>query len=194
MKIVKRLIAISVYLLCGLSLSGLAQSNSALRGAVTLSGTGKPVHNARVTITQLKRSVETKEDGTYEFQNVPAGRYDVTAHLDFAPNVVKSVQVSAGESSTADFQIELSAVREQVTITATGSEETTFNSIQSVTVVGSQELAKKNPVSLGEAMDFELGVAKRSFGPGTSRPRPCFTGRPANRRAGLSIGRPRRAG
>jgi iron complex outermembrane receptor protein len=170
MKIVKRLIAISVYLLCGLSLSGLAQSNSALRGAVTLSGTGKPVHNARVTITQLKRSVETKEDGTYEFQNVPAGRYDVTAHLDFAPNVVKSVQVSAGESSTADFQIELSAVREQVTITATGSEETTFNSIQSVTVVGSQELAKKNPVSLGEAMDFELGVAKRSFGPGTSRP------------------------
>ncbi len=36
--------------------------------------------------------------------------------------------------------------------------------------MGSQELAKKNPVSLGEALDFELGVAKRSFGPGTSRP------------------------
>lgn len=170
MKKEKHLITILVCFLCSLPVSGFAQSNSTLRGAVTISSTGKPVHNARVIITQLKRSVETKEDGTYEFQNVPAGRYDVTAHLDFAPDVVKTVQVSAGESATADFQIELSAVREQVTVTATGSEETTFNSIQSVTVVGSQELAKKNPVSLGEALDFELGVAKRSFGPGTARP------------------------
>jgi iron complex outermembrane receptor protein len=31
-------------------------------------------------------------------------------------------------------------------------------------------LAKKSPVSLGEALDGELGVAKRSFGPGTARP------------------------
>jgi iron complex outermembrane receptor protein len=157
-------------LLCSLTVSGLAQSNSTLRGTVTLGDTGKPVHNVRMTITQLKRSVETREDGTYEFPNVPAGRYDVMAHMDFAPDVVKTVEVGAGESSTADFRIELSSVREQVTVTATGSEETTFNSIQSVTVVGSQELAKKNPVSLGEALDFELGVAKRSFGPGTSRP------------------------
>jgi iron complex outermembrane recepter protein len=170
MKTGKYLFVLLTCLLCSLSVSGLAQPNSTLRGTVTLGDTGKPVHNVRVTIIQLKRSVETKEDGTYEFQNVPAGRYDVTAHLDFAPDVVRTVQVGTGESSTADFQLELSSVREQVTVTATGSEETTFNSIQSVTVVGSQELAKKNPVSLGEALDFELGVAKRSFGPGTSRP------------------------
>jgi iron complex outermembrane receptor protein len=170
MKTGKYLFVLLTCLLCSLSVSGLAQPNSTLRGTVTLGDTGKPVHNVRVTIIQLKRSVETKEDGTYEFQNVPTGRYDVTAHMDFAPDVVRTVQVGTGESSTADFQLELSSVREQVTVTATGSEETTFNSIQSVTIVGSQELAKKNPVSLGEALDFELGVAKRSFGPGTSRP------------------------
>jgi iron complex outermembrane receptor protein len=161
---------LSFCLLCALSVSGLAQSNGALRGAVTIGDTGKPAHNVLVTIIQLRRSVETDEKGAYEFQNVPAGRYDITAHLDLAPDVVKTVQITAGNVTTADFRIELSAVREQVTITATGREETTFNSIQSVTVVGSQELAKKNPVSLGEALDFELGVAKRSFGPGTSRP------------------------
>src|SRR6266545_3711235 len=115
MKIGKHLFILLACFLCSLSVSGLAQSNSTLRGTVTVGDTGKPVHNVRVTITQLRRSVETKEDGAYEFQNVPAGRYDVTAHLDFAPDVVKTVQVSAGESSTADFQIELSAVREQVT-------------------------------------------------------------------------------
>jgi iron complex outermembrane recepter protein len=165
-----RLIALSICLCCSLVVSGLAQSNSTLRGTVTIGDTEKPARNVRVTIIQLKRSVETDEKGAYEFQNVPAGRYDVTAHLDLAPDVVRTVQITPGATATADFQIELSSVREQVTITATGSEETTFNSIQSVTVIGSQELAKKNPVSLGEALDFELGVAKRSFGPGTSRP------------------------
>ncbi len=170
MKIRKCLFALSFCLLLSLSASGLAQSNGTLRGTVTIGGAEKPAHNVRVTITQLRRSVETDEKGAYEFQNVLPGRYDVAAHLDLASDVVKAVQVTAGNTTTADFQIELSAVREQVTITATGSEETTFNSIQSVTVIGSQELAKKNPVSLGEALDFELGVAKRSFGPGTARP------------------------
>ncbi|HEY6403414.1 MAG TPA: TonB-dependent receptor, partial [Blastocatellia bacterium] len=170
MKIGKHLFALSFFLCCGLFVSGLAQSNGALRGAVTIGDTEKPAHNVRVTIIQLKRSVETDEKGAYEFQNVLPGVYDVTAHLDLAPDVVKTVQVIADNTATADFQIELSAVREQVTVTATGSEETTFNSIQSVTVISSQELTKKNPVSLGEALDFELGVAKRSFGPGTARP------------------------
>jgi iron complex outermembrane recepter protein len=170
MKIRKCLFALSFCLLLSLSASGLAQSNGTLRGTVTIGGAEKPAHNVRVTIIQLRRSVETDEKGAYEFQNVLPGRYDVTAHLDLASDVVKAVQVTAGNVTTADFQIELSAVREQVTVTATGSEETTFNSIQSVTVIGSQELAKKNPVSLGEALDFELGVAKRSFGPGTARP------------------------
>lgn len=165
-----RFFALSFCLLCALFVSGLAQSNGALRGTVTISDTEKPAHNVRVTIIQLRRSVETDEKGAYEFQNVLPGIYNVAAHLDLTPDVVKSVRVAPGATATANFQIELSAVREQMTITATGSEETTFNSIQSVTVVGSQELAKKNPVSLGEALDFELGVAKRSFGPGTSRP------------------------
>ncbi|MGH9753940.1 MAG: TonB-dependent receptor, partial [Blastocatellia bacterium] len=166
----KRSFVLSFCLLCALFVSGLAQSNGALRGAVTIGDTEKPAHNVRITIIQLKRSVETDEKGAYEFQNVLPGTYDVVAHLDLTPDVVKTVRVTASNVTTADFRIELSAVREQVTITATGSEETTFNSIQSVTVVGSQELAKKNPVSLGEALDFEMGVAKRSFGPGTSRP------------------------
>jgi hypothetical protein len=64
---------------------------------------------------------------------------------------VKTVQVNGGSATTADFQIELSAVREQMTITATGNEETTFNSIQSVTVVGSQELAKRLAVTTSRA-------------------------------------------
>src|ERR671922_2219146 len=103
MKIGKYLFALSFCLCCGLFVSSLAQSNGTLRGTVTIGGAEKPAHNVRVTITQLRRSVETDEKGAYEFQNVLPGRYDVTAHLDLAPDVVKTVQVTGGGATTADI-------------------------------------------------------------------------------------------
>jgi len=153
------------------NLPTIAQSSGkpALRGTVTLSTTGKPVHNVMITVLQLKRTVTTDDDGHYEFTDLPPGKYDVVAQLDRVPDVVQSANLTSG-TTTLDFQIELTSLREEVTITATGTEQAVSSSIQSVEVLGSIELAKKSPVSLGEALDGELGVAKRSFGPGTARP------------------------
>jgi iron complex outermembrane receptor protein len=153
------------------SLPALAQSSNTatLRGTATL-GDGKPIHNVLITVLQLKRSVSTDDDGRYEITDLPPGKYDVVAHLDRVPDVVRTVDLTNGGESTLDFQLELSGLQEQVTITATGVEQAVSTSIQSVDVLGSVDLAKKSPVSLGEALDGELGVAKRSFGPGTARP------------------------
>jgi iron complex outermembrane receptor protein len=145
------------------------QSTATLRGTVTL-GDGKPVHNVLITILQLKRTVDTDEDGKYVITDVPPGKYDVVAHLDRVPDVVQSVALAAGGEATLNFQMELTSLREQVTVTTTGTEQALSSTVQSVDVLGSVELAKKSPVSLGEALDGELGVAKRSFGPGTARP------------------------
>ncbi len=152
------------------TLPAVAQSNSTLRGTITLSDSGKPIHNVLVTILQLKRTVNTDENGKYEFPGIPPGRYDVLAHLDRVPDSVQGVTINAGKETVLDFRIEISGVSEQVTVTATGTEQAVSSSIQSVEVIGSIELAKKSPVSLGEALDGELGVAKRSFGPGNARP------------------------
>lgn len=158
-----------MFCLGALAIGVQAQTTGTLRGKVALTN-GDPVHNVKVTIIQLKLSTETAEDGTYEFKNVPMGKYDISAHLERTPDILAKAEIANGQTVTADFEIRLEAVREQITVTATGSEETTFNSIQSVTIIGSLDLAKKNPISLGEALDHELGVAKRSFGPGSSRP------------------------
>ena len=136
---------------------------------MTLGESGKPIHNVLITILQLKRTVDTDDNGQYQIQGVPPGKYDVVAHLDRVPDTVKQVDLTSGQA-TLDFQIELSGVREEVTVSATGTEQAVSSSIQSVDVLGSIELAKKSPVSLGEALDGELGIAKRSFGPGTARP------------------------
>ena len=146
-----------------------AQSTGTLRGSVSLDSSGGALHGVTVTIIRLNRKTVTDDNGKYEFLNVPAGKYEIHAHLDRAPDSVQNVEISGGESKI-DFQIKLSGVRDEVTITATGNEETTFNSIQSVTTLGAIELAEKNPTSLGEALDHQLGVAKRSEGPGSSRP------------------------
>lgn len=152
------------------SIPAFGQATATLTGTVTLSGDGKPIHNVLITILQLKRTVSTDESGRYQFQGVPPGSYDVVAHLDRVPDSIQTVTLRAGQSTTADFKLALTAVREEVTITATGSEQAVSSSIQSVEVIGSIDLAKKSSVSLGESLEGEPGISKRSFGPGTARP------------------------
>src|SRR5207249_5178580 len=141
-----------------------------VRGVVTLEDTGKPVHGVSVTILQLRLSTMTGDDGRYEFKDVPAGIYDIAAHLDRVPDAVNTVPVTAGTAVEVPFQLRLRAVGIQVTVTANGSEESSLKAIQPVDSLTATDLAEKNVQSLGDVLDRELGVAKRSFGPGTSRP------------------------
>lgn len=141
-----------------------------VRGSVRLAVGGDPVHNARVTIVQLQRSTETSTDGTYVFRDLPPGRYDISATLERLPDMVIRVELTPGSTLTVNFDFRLDKLREQVTVTASGREETTLNAMASVNVIGSIDLARRNAISLGEALENELGVAKRSFGPGNSRP------------------------
>ena len=140
-----------------------------IRGTVRVEPSGAAARNAVVTIAEMKRSVLTDENGAFEFNDIPAGKYQLIAHLDRVPDVVKTVEVTGGDQ-TIDFQLTLAPVSEQVTVTATGSAEAINSSYQSVTSVGALELAQRNPIAIGEALEYQLGVAKRSFGPGSGRP------------------------
>ena len=119
---------------------------------------------------QLKRTVGTDEQGNYEFQEPPAWQIRCSCPFGSRSGHRAERRCRRGATATLDFRVELSGLSEQVTVTATGTEQTLSSSIQSVEVIGSIDLAKKSPVSLGEALDGELGVSKRSFGPGTARP------------------------
>ncbi len=155
-----------------LSVSASAQIPAAtrrIRGTVNIEPAGVPVRDAAVTIVELKRTVFTDENGRFQFENIPEGKYQVIAHLDRVPDAVKTVELAGGDQ-TLDFRLTLGAVREQVTVTATGSAESVESSYQSVNSIGALELAQKNPISIGEALQDQLGVANRSFGPASGRP------------------------
>lgn len=155
-----------------LSITAFAQSpvtTGTVRGVVRIEPSGAVIRNVVITVAELRRSVLTDESGAFEIKNIPAGKYQVIAHLDRVPDVVRTVEVASG-IQTIDFQLTLAPVTEQVTVTATGSAEAVNSSYQSVTSVGALELAQKNPLSIGEALEYQPGVANRSFGPGSGRP------------------------
>jgi iron complex outermembrane receptor protein len=153
-----------------LSPPAFAQANGSVRGTITLADKGTPLHNVIVTIVQLKRSAETDDHGAYEFKGVPPGTYNVLAHLEGFPDEVQTVRVTAGGEAMADFRLRVSGLREEITVTATGSEQTTFDALQSVTTLDAKSLVEESHPSLGEVLDKQPGVAKRSFGPGSARP------------------------
>jgi len=140
-----------------------------IHGTVRVQPSNAAARNAVVTIVELKRSVLADENGGFEFKSVPPGKYQMFAHLDRVPDVIKTVEVSGGDQ-TVDFELSLIPVSEQVIVTATGSAEAVGSSYQSVTSVGALELSQRNPLSIGEALEYQTGVAKRSFGPGSGRP------------------------
>jgi iron complex outermembrane receptor protein len=140
-----------------------------IHGNVRISPSGAAARNTVVTIAELKKSVLTDQNGAFEFQGIAPGKYKLFAHLDRVPDVIKTVEISSGDQ-TVDFELSLTALSEQVTVTATGAPEAVNSSYQSVTSVGALELTQRNPLSIGEALDYQPGVAKRSFGPGSGRP------------------------
>lgn len=153
-----------------LSLSAFAQG-SKITGRVTFGGDDSVLHQASVQIVQLKRSTVTDDNGNYEFANVPPGRYTISVHQEGFGDAAKTIVLAAGATAmTADFQLQLSGIKEQVTVTASGTAESAFEAIASVSSVDSNAIRERAAVGIGDVLEGETGVAKRSFGPGNSRP------------------------
>ncbi|HET8547907.1 MAG TPA: TonB-dependent receptor, partial [Bryobacteraceae bacterium] len=154
-----------------IAIAVLAQNTGTIRGTVSLKADRSRLHHASVTIPQLRRTVETGVDGTFEFRNVPAGTYDVVAHVHALADEKRTVTVFPGGVAEVDLQLAIAGLRQEITVTASGREETTLETFQSVTALeGSELTTRASSTSLGDVLDHEAGIAKRSFGPGTTRP------------------------
>ena len=147
-----------------------AQGTGSVSGTVRLAGGDNVLHEASVQIVELKRTTVTDNSGAYHFTDIPAGTYTITVHQEGFADLSKKVTLSAGGAATADFELTIRGFKEQVTVTATGSEQSTFDSIATVNTVDSTQIILRAAVGLGDVLSNEAGVAKRSSGPGTSRP------------------------
>ncbi len=146
-----------------------AQTGGKISGKVTFNNQ-TPLHDASVQIVQLKQTVSTDEQGNYVFENVPAGRYTILVHIEGFADATKIVDVTGGANISLDFALQITSLKEQVTVTSSGTEQSVFDSFQTVDSVGQTRIMEKGGTSIGEVLENETGVAKRSFGTGSSRP------------------------
>jgi iron complex outermembrane receptor protein len=147
-----------------------AQDNGTIRGTITVQD-GAPLHDATIVLMPLRRSIQTTRQGTFEFRDVPPGRYELLAHAHAFTDERKAVQVGPGETVEANIALNFSPIRQEITVTASGREETVLEAFSSVTSLDGHQLGTRSSApSLGEMLDLEPGVAKRSYGPGSSRP------------------------
>ncbi len=145
-------------------------ANGRLSGTVTIAGTGFGAHHATVLISPLGITTLTDEAGHYSVDGLPPGRYEIIAHLHALTDERKTIALAEGQMATVDFDLRLSPLRQELTVTASGTESTVYDAFQSVATMDSIQLKEKTAFGLGEVLDRQLGVAKRSFGPGSSRP------------------------
>ncbi|MEZ5307759.1 MAG: TonB-dependent receptor [Pyrinomonadaceae bacterium] len=152
-----------------LAIPAFAQSGS-ISGKITNVADGALVPGVSVTIVKLKISTETNDVGEYSFEGVPAGTYTLVTHLEGFADKAQRVTVSDG-AQTVDFALSLAAISAEVTITATGEEQSVYETFSTVSSVGISGINQQASTSLGEVLDNEAGVSKRSFGGGgSSRP------------------------
>ncbi len=148
----------------------LAQEGGILKGKITYSSSQIPINGALVRILPLNLSVTSKDDGTYEIKNVPKGRYTILVHIEGFVDTTRQLEINDGQTVQEDFNLQISTLRAEVTVTSAGKEQSVFDSFQSVESVTFSRIIEKASTSIGEVLENETGIAKRSFGTGTSRP------------------------
>ena len=145
------------------------QSTGTIAGVVRGSD-GNPAHHATVMIVQTGETVETDHEGRYRIDGLPPGAYDIFSYVATYTSQAALVELEPGANVTADFVLELTPIHQSVTVTASGRHETTFEAVQTVTSLEAFDIAEAIAPSIGEVLDGQPGVAKRSSGPGSARP------------------------
>jgi TonB-dependent SusC/RagA subfamily outer membrane receptor len=144
----RRIAAAAVVIVSVATTSAAAQETGTITGTVTEAGTGRPLAGAQVSISGTTLGTLTGANGRYLLIRVPEGQRTVRVQMiGYSPGE-QTVNVTAGESATANFEIAQRAIAlDEVVVTGVaGATERRMlgNSIASVNVA---EAVERLPIS-----------------------------------------------
>lgn len=138
-------------------------------GRVT-STDGTPLVDARVTVVEAGRSVNTNAEGQYSIASLPTGSYTFSySAIGYAPHA-RRVQVAAAPL-TMDVALKPSLVElPPIQVTSTPNATDPLSSPQPTAVIDGENLHAAQASSLGETLNQVAGVHSLSTGSGIGKP------------------------
>ena len=122
-----------------------AQDPGIVRGTVALVENGGAIHGAVVLLVGPGLVALTDERGEFEIENVPAGTYEILAQREHLSSARQIIAVESEATTAVEFELVLSPVHEEVTVTATtGGRTTTFEAFNATTTLDSFDIIE-NP-------------------------------------------------
>ncbi|MCX6613251.1 MAG: carboxypeptidase regulatory-like domain-containing protein [Acidobacteria bacterium] len=120
---------------------------AAIRGTVKLQANGEVLHNITVLLLPTGRVVESNDQGKFEFTDVKAGKYTLIAVGEGLSDVRRTVDLTDKADGLVDFEMGVSPLRQELTVTATSGKAVTFLETFSPTLtLDSTTLASKAPL------------------------------------------------
>jgi vitamin B12 transporter len=115
---------------------------------------GTAVPGADIALEQSGSTLETAKstsDGTYQFQNLKSGRYRVTARSEgFSPYVGQELFVGATGVTKMDVPLQTGPLRQEVVVSATGSEIPLSQVGSSIALISKEEIQAENKLDVLE--------------------------------------------
>ncbi len=143
-----------------------AQNGGAIRGTV-LDPDGKPVARANVMLLkeeEVQQQGQSDDRGEYSFAELAAGTYRVDASATGMATASDDVALQAGETQQADLHLALSAVQQQVVVSASLGDMISTEIGSSLDVVPEAQIASHDDQALSDVIREVPGVVEANAG------------------------------
>ncbi len=144
-----------------LAVPAAAFAQGTIEGRVTSGQSGAGLSGARVAIPALNISVGSGAGGVYSIPDVPAGDHEVEVRLIGYAVQTQMVTVASGQTATADFPLDLSAINlgELVVVGSRAQPRTVTESMVPVDVIPVSEITSQAETNI----DFLLRTVVPSY-------------------------------
>lgn len=109
------------------------------------------------------RTVITDAKGSFAFTQLPPGNYLVEVDAQNFSHQVETASLT-DDDRALDFTLRVSAVDEQVVVTATGTPQSVDEISKSVSVINAQQIERRNDLSLTDALRQSPGLRVEQLG------------------------------
>lgn len=163
---------IAILLSASLTAPAVAQSEIGSISGTAKDATGAAVSGADVSLVHshaILRSTVTGPDGKFAFDNLAPGSYAVTVRQSGFGQASAAVQLLAGEKKDLDLELSVTALSEEVTVTAEAGQISNARTLaQPINLISTDEVLERATEVIAQVVDEEQGVNLQRTSPSLS--------------------------